>query len=200
MLVAALFAPVNNDSIDVKLTMPCENNQNIASCPVLEHSCALATDPTNFYGDPAVRIAAVMSEVSSTIYSDQQSACDPASYPGIFDSLTSAIDQRLQVAGCISSAVAEIKGAISCVVSDISQTDETATTIPACAANAPSWPCWKVVDQPKCPTVHDPIANTDSQRAIVVCREATCDPALSQSLLPPSTTTTASCAAGPGST
>jgi len=57
VILAAIAAPPM--PVGVTVTMPCAQQTNQPSCPILNHSCVAATN-NNFFGDPGVRMAAVV--------------------------------------------------------------------------------------------------------------------------------------------
>jgi hypothetical protein len=74
------------------VTSPCADQPNTASCPILNHSCVSATNPQQFFGDPGVRLAAVVGAAST---SQQTLLCD-ADFTPAFDGLAQKIIARLQ--------------------------------------------------------------------------------------------------------
>jgi hypothetical protein len=61
------------------IVMPCADQVNTSQCPILSHSCIAATD-SRFFGDPGVRLAAV---VGAAYTSQQSSMCDTDYSPAI---------------------------------------------------------------------------------------------------------------------
>ncbi len=88
VIAAAIAAPV--DPFATIVTMPCSDQVNTASCPLLAHSCTQAGN-AQIFGDPAVRLAAV---VGAAWTSQQSSACD-TSYAAALDGIAQKIIARL---------------------------------------------------------------------------------------------------------
>ena len=80
--IVALPAPVG-----VQITMPCADQTNTASCPILNHSCVAP-----FIGDPAVRISTV---VDAAYTSARTSLCD-SDYSDAVTGLADKIVARLK--------------------------------------------------------------------------------------------------------
>ncbi len=212
VILVTISAPVNSDSIDVKVTSPCENNMNIASCPVLVHSCTLASDPTNFFGDPAVRISSVVNSLTDKTHSVERSICDPPSYVDALSGLAAAIVSAIG-AGCLGAPIDHVKDnpdQPDCVVEDITTDSHTgvpvSTTIPWCGKDAcdnksvgatADSPCWCLVDRTgamNCAPVFDPDTGTTETLGVAICREATCNEKTGSTLVPPNTTARVECA------
>ncbi|MCU1282711.1 MAG: hypothetical protein JWM53_6257 [bacterium] len=77
--------------VGVQLTMPCADQVNTPQCPILNHSCVAPTNAI-FFGDPAVRLAAV---VGAAATSQQTSLCDSNFTPAL-DDLAQKIIARLR--------------------------------------------------------------------------------------------------------
>jgi hypothetical protein len=191
VILVAILGPVSSDSISVKITMPCENNRQVASCPVLEHSCVDPTD-TNFFADPAVRIHSVVQAVNNRGHLVERSICQPP-YSDALDAMTGAISTVLS-RGCLANPVVRIDGKPQCTVQDVAENDgvDVAVDVPACA-NDGTFPCWKLADDPHCSVVFDAQTDTDERVSLQVCREATCDPMLATSLIPAGVVPKATC-------
>jgi hypothetical protein len=88
VIVAAMTATV--EPFTVTVTMPCADQVNTASCPILSHSCV---SPTNnmFFGDPPVRLATV---VKSAATWQMTSICDAGIGAGL-DAIAQKILARL---------------------------------------------------------------------------------------------------------
>jgi hypothetical protein len=89
VILAAIAAPPV--PVTVRVTAPCADQVNTASCPILQHSCVAASNPL-FFGDPAVRIAAVVSAARNR---QQTSMCD-TDYSSAIDQLAQQIIGQLQ--------------------------------------------------------------------------------------------------------
>jgi hypothetical protein len=89
VILAAIIPPPT--PFGVQATMPCADQVNTASCPILQHSCVAATN-SMFFGDPAVRVAAV---VNAAANSQVTSLCDT--------------DYSAAVAGLAQKIVARLK-------------------------------------------------------------------------------------------
>jgi hypothetical protein len=77
--------------IGVTTTMPCADQTNTPSCPVLDHSCVSPTNP-QFFGDPALRLATV---VNAAYTSAASSLCETDYTPAVED-LAQKIIARLK--------------------------------------------------------------------------------------------------------
>jgi hypothetical protein len=147
--------PNPNDVILVGITAPAQPvgvhitttqcGGGIASCPQLDHSCVAPTDP-NFFGDPAVRINAV---VGAAHNNNLTSICD-TDYTSAINALGDLIISQIG-AGCINSPIANrADGTPDCVVTDVTTNPDGSTTskeVPSCAENGNTVPCWKEVDK-----------------------------------------------------
>ncbi|HEY2749150.1 MAG TPA: hypothetical protein VGL86_31240 [Polyangia bacterium] len=144
VILAAISAP--SDPVGVMVTMPCQGQSTVASCPTLNHSCAAASDPMHFFGDPAVRLNEV---VNSAKNHNLTSICD-TDYTAAINALGNLIISKLGV-GCLNSPIANrADGTPDCVVSDVTlNPDGTTTTkeVPSCALNNDTVPCWEKVDK-----------------------------------------------------
>jgi len=89
VILASISAPPL--PIGVQTTMPCADQVNTASCPILEHSCAAATN-SNFFGDPALRVRAVVDAAQTSL---PFSMCE-TDYSPEMDAIANAITARLQ--------------------------------------------------------------------------------------------------------
>jgi hypothetical protein len=84
VILASIAAP--KEPFATTVTMPCADQVNTASCPILGHSCT-QTGNAQIFGDPAVRLGAV---VGAAATSQQSSACDSDYSPSL-----SAIAQKI---------------------------------------------------------------------------------------------------------
>jgi hypothetical protein len=144
VILVAITAP--KDPVGVTITMPCADQVNTPSCPILNHSCVAASDPTHFFGDPAVRLSTV---VSSAAHNNLTSICDTdytAAINALGDLIVSAIG-----AGCLNSPIANrADGTPDCVVTDVTANPDGSTTtkeVPSCAENNHTVPCWQEIDK-----------------------------------------------------
>ena len=135
VLLVSIAAPPMPFAVDV--TSPCDFQPSVPSCPVLEHSCVSASNP-QIFGDPAVRLSAVM---SSTVNSVSASICDDDDN-GLLGSVADAMGARMR-AGCLPGAVVDL--------------NETGCNVTIGGADAPRCdgterlPCWDLVEDPGCP-------------------------------------------------
>ncbi|HEY2746701.1 MAG TPA: hypothetical protein VGL86_18860 [Polyangia bacterium] len=134
VLLVSIAAPPTPFTVDV--TSPCSGQATVASCPVLEHSCVSADDP-QIFGDPAVRLSAVM---SSTVNSVSASICDDDD--ALLGSVADAMEARMR-AGCLPGAVVDLTDT-GCTVSvggvDTARCD-----------GSERLPCWDLVQDAGCP-------------------------------------------------
>jgi hypothetical protein len=134
------------DPVGVQITMPCADQVNTPSCPILSHSCVAASDPTHFFGDPAVRLRSV---VSSAKHNNLTSICD-TDYTSAINALGDLIVSAIG-AGCLNSPIANrANGFPDCVVEDVTANPDGSKStkeVPSCAENGHVVPCWQVIDK-----------------------------------------------------
>lgn len=125
---------------------PCAqlNESSTPAClPWLQHSCHVG----NFFGDPAVRLDAVINAAPNHALG---SICD-ADYSQSMSKIADLIKDKLPD-GCIQAPLADPMRP-DCVVEDhtiLGEDSETVTETPSCA-QAPSAPvCWRVEVKPQC--------------------------------------------------
>jgi hypothetical protein len=143
VILVAITAP--KDPVGVSITMPCADQTNTMSCPILNHSCVAATNAL-FFGDPAVRLSSV---VASAKHNNLTSICD-TDYTAAIQALGDLIISQIG-AGCLNSPIANrADGTPDCVVEDVTANPDGSTTtkeIPSCAENGHVVPCWQVIDK-----------------------------------------------------
>ncbi|MDB4968271.1 MAG: hypothetical protein JWN44_3960 [Myxococcales bacterium] len=146
VILVAISAP--SDQVSVQVTTPCKDVANVASCPILTHSCVAATN-MNFFGDPAVRLNGV---VNSAKNHSLTSICD-TDYTAAIQSLGDLIISQIG-AGCLNSPIANRTVAgmqvPDCVVEDVtslSDGSKMTSSIASCAENGHKIPCWQVIDK-----------------------------------------------------
>lgn len=133
VLLIAIDAPPTPFAVTV--TEPCADMTNEASCPILQHSC-VSGNPMLF-GDPAVRLDAVLAATPSSLTA---SICD-ADYTASIDSLADAMAARMR-AGCLPGATVDPANPACQVVIGGAEA-------PRCDSGRS--PCWDVVEDPGCP-------------------------------------------------
>jgi hypothetical protein len=89
VIVASINAPPS--PVGVSVTMPCADQVNTPSCPILNHSCIDAAN-AQFFGDPGVRMAAVVNAAYTSV---SWSLCDLPFSPPMQD-LAQKIIARLK--------------------------------------------------------------------------------------------------------
>ena len=143
VILMAIAAP--SDPVGVQITMPCADQTNTASCPILNHSCIAATNNA-FFGDPAVRVNEVVSAAKNHTLT---SICD-TDYTAALKSLGDLIISSLG-AGCLNSPIEnKPDGTPDCVVTDVKTNPDgtqSSQEVPSCAENNGVVPCWKVVNK-----------------------------------------------------
>jgi hypothetical protein len=146
VIMVAISGP--ESPVSVQITMPCADQVNTASCPILQHSCVAASN-SMFFGDPAVRLNAV---VKTAKHSSLTSICD-TDYTAAIQSLGDLIISQIG-AGCLNSPIANrtVNGMSvpDCVVEDVtalSDGSKMTKEIPSCAENGHVIPCWQVIDK-----------------------------------------------------
>src|SRR5581483_3657780 len=113
------------------------------TCAVaLQHSCIAPQSP-QFFGDPAVRIADVVSAAKNR---QLTSICD-TSYQPALQALGELIVSSVS-SSCIGALVDPSRP--DCTVEDVSVSDGTAMRLPACASNGNAAPCWSVEARTVC--------------------------------------------------
>jgi hypothetical protein len=147
---------------------------------VLQHSC-IAAQNTQFFGDPAVRISAVVNSVKNNQFT---SICD-TSYQAALQSLGQLIVSNIG-AGCITSPFGDPSNP-DCVVEDITTNSDGSTTtneIPACSKNGGAAPCWQLQSKPVCdpnntvagccPTICAAAGDPGQHFGMTICRGPNC--------------------------
>ena len=89
VILASISAPPT--PVGVTVTMPCADQVNTPSCPILNHSCVLATNP-QFFGDPALRLRTVVDAAQTAL---PFSLCE-GDFSGEMDAVARAITARLR--------------------------------------------------------------------------------------------------------
>ncbi len=120
-----------------------------ATCvPQLQHSCTNDNNPL-FYGDPAVRLNAVIGSLASD-HRQLTSICD-TSYQSALQGVGELIHNNIGP-GCISSpfkteTVPPIGDSPDCTVTDITPVGAEAitTAVPSCKDSGGAQPCWQLV-------------------------------------------------------
>jgi hypothetical protein len=143
VILVSIAAPP--DPVGVTITMPCADQTNTASCPILNHSCVAAANPA-FFGDPAVRLNEV---VTAAVNHNTTSICD-TDYTAAIQALGDLIISQIG-AGCLNSPIKNRDdGTPDCVVTDVTTLTDGSTTskeVPSCAENGHVVPCWQVIDK-----------------------------------------------------
>ncbi|MGZ3439222.1 MAG: hypothetical protein ACXVDD_06890, partial [Polyangia bacterium] len=143
VILVTISAPA--DPVGVSITMPCADQVNTPSCPILNHSCVAAAN-AQFFGDPAVRVRTV---VSAAKHNNLTSICD-TDYTSAINALGDLIVSAIG-AGCLNSPIANrADGTPDCVVEDVTANPDGSVTtkeLPSCAENNHMVPCWQVVDK-----------------------------------------------------
>jgi hypothetical protein len=122
------------------------------TCAVtLDHSCVAAQNPA-FFGDPAVRLNAVVGSIAPG-----RSICD-TSYAMTMQSLAKSIVSYRSGNGCLPAAVKDPRDPRCEAEDDIAMADGSLAQqrIPACAISDGAFPCWRVDTEPTCAAVIDP--------------------------------------------
>jgi hypothetical protein len=211
VILVGITAPA--DPVGVSITMPCADQVNTPSCPILNHSCIAAAN-AQFFGDPAVRINSV---VQSAKHNNLTSVCD-TDYTSAINALGDLIVSAIG-AGCLNSPIANrANGFPDCVVTDVTANPDgsTSTTeVPSCAENGHVVPCWQVVDKlgqyqmqgctppgttppmtcklpPTCQPVTNPVDG--KQQLVTVSIDRGLDSSGKPNPAPPGTTANVSCA------
>jgi hypothetical protein len=147
VLLVSLAAPPS--PVIVETTQPCSGQPSAPSCAELAHSCVAAGSPA-FFGDPAVRIHAVM---ASTVNGIEAPIC-VTDYTSTLDVMADVMGARMRT-GCLPGAVVD-RGDPGCVV-----TINGADT-PRCSTGR--LPCWDLTDDMGCPARPTPAGATQQLR------------------------------------
>ena len=157
VILTSIMAPTT--PIQSILANPVNPSGAYTTCPgpVMQGTCQVSVDhscvsPTGFYGDPPVRLSAVINSVKNKQFT---SVCD-ASYKSAIEGLAQLIVTNIG-AGCIDSPFADPANP-DCIVEDITTNNDGSTTvseIPNCTDNGNKTPCWKLESKEiaKCPAV-----------------------------------------------
>lgn len=123
----------------------------VTMCTNISHSC-VASDNASFFGDPAVRINAVVEKVQNHQIT---SICD-TDYKSALEGIGNKIVAALQPS-CLSSPIADVTNP-DCVVQDVTTVNgvDMPKWIPNCGSNGGAVPCWKLQQLPDCPQVCNP--------------------------------------------
>ncbi len=185
IILVAIAGPVVDESILVKETLPCFDNQYISSCPAVSLSCGMPVDSSPIFANPSVRIAAVVNSATNHIL---QSVCVPP-YSTALDSLSTYIGKQIGLVGsCLPGSLADRTASCTVVDSVTGESDNVETrTLPECVSARPdAIPCWSVITDSNCP-----IHRNAQQLSLVICREnVNC---VVSDIAPVGTTTQASC-------
>jgi hypothetical protein len=175
--------PVQSIVANPATGQPCAAGAQIdgTNCAVtLAHSCNAST---TFFGDPAVRINQVLSQVNAQ--SATASICS-MDYTPALTKLGQQITSKLGVS-CISSPLASVNDP-QCTVEDLANTDDSVVdTIQSCAQSNNAQPCWQYVADDHCAQIINPNDGSITQGSIHINR----DP----SSIPPGTHATVRCLA-----
>ncbi|HZS40801.1 MAG TPA: hypothetical protein VFF06_28405 [Polyangia bacterium] len=115
---------------------------------VLQHSCVSPAN-TAFFGDPAVRLRAVIDATPNPANRQNTSVCD-TNYTASLDGLGSLITAQL-VGGCLPGLADPSH--VECLIEDVTiNSDGTTTvaTIPECVTAGDPLPCWRASVSPPC--------------------------------------------------
>jgi hypothetical protein len=100
VVVLSLAAPPL--PVAAELTQPCADQVNTPSCAMLQHSCVSPISP-GFFGDPAVRLHAVVQATASPV---ESSIC-LTDYTTALDGLADAMGSSMR-GGCLPGAVVDL--------------------------------------------------------------------------------------------
>jgi hypothetical protein len=148
---------------------------------VLQHSCEAAGDPA-FFGDPAVRLDAV---VSQTLPSIGGSICD-TNYQATLAQLAATLTSFQSGNGCLPGPLDD-PDQPDCQVSD-DPTDpdgSTSTVLPWCPQAGAARPCWFIDSLGDCGSFYNPQTMSDEHLQLVIDRGG--------AAAPPGTVTHARC-------
>ena len=151
VLFATIVAP--STPFGVSVTMPCADQVNTASCPILDHSCFLATNPS-WNADPAVRINTVSARVPNSITG---SICD-TDYSATMTAVADAMSTRMS-AGCLPGAVVDVaEPGCSVTVAGVDT--------PRCDSQG-RLPCWDLAGDDSCAPHLTPGGSNQTLRLVV---------------------------------
>jgi hypothetical protein len=177
VLVIALAAPVTpfqvvlaaagsgNGSPPYPGYRPCNAISPIdRSCvPRLQHSCQNAANP-GFFGDPPVRLQAVVDQVPfhQTVSICGEDPNRPPDYAPAMRGIGGLMSARM-LGGCLFAPPVN-RAQPECEVSLVEL--DGPLRLPSCDDGGP--PCWRVVDDARCPVVRNPETGDDAQLRLVV--------------------------------
>jgi hypothetical protein len=149
------------------------------TCAVLlGHSCNAST---NFFGDPAVRINQMITSVSGD---NPISSICAQDYSAALTSLGQKIVSKIGIS-CLASPLTDPTKP-DCTVEDRDNlTGSLIDTIPSCASNGNTPPCWLYQENNKCAQVVNPTNASITQGSISINR--------GQSAIPPNSTAQVTC-------
>jgi hypothetical protein len=133
------------DPVGVTITSPCAFDPAVAMCPKLNPSCVAPND-TLAFGDPALRLAAVV-RASTNDFLASICASDDSD---VMRTLVREGGDGIRP-GCIRTPVAmRADGTPDCTAEDRAENPdgtETITELPSCVENGNVAPCWQLVDE-----------------------------------------------------
>jgi hypothetical protein len=139
----------------------------VAGCTTMAHACVAPTD-TSFFGDPAVRIAAVVNQAR---HRAQTSICE-TDYKASVEGLGQLVNAALQPA-CMTRPLTDLVEP-NCVVEDETAWPDgriTRTPIPRCTASSTTTrPCWQLTAMPLCQPVCNPLDGQTQQIGVEIDR------------------------------
>jgi hypothetical protein len=155
--------------------------QGVSTCTTLSHSCIASTD-ANFFGDPGVRLNAVISKAQNNTIT---SICD-TDYKSALQAIGMKIVAALQPS-CLTAPIAD-ESKPDCVVEDVTVVngDEVHKSIPFCANAGGAKPCWTTKQVAECQKICNPKTGTFQQFGVDIDRGG--------AMAPPNTTAQVSCA------
>jgi hypothetical protein len=131
-------------------TTPCQDQTNTPSCLMLAHSC-VSPNNQQFFGDPAVRLAAVVGSSPNALTA---SICDD-DYEAAVASLGDSMGARML--GCLPGAVVDVNEPGCTVTVDGADT-------PRCDGTGTRLPCWDLVEDMRCPQRMTPAGSSQTLR------------------------------------
>jgi hypothetical protein len=137
---------------------------NGTTCSVqLEHSCS-ASGQTNYTGDPAVRIHAVVSAAAN--HDEGTSICADA-YDSALDKVSTFIEKELGNP-CLGTAI-DHPDTPDCVIEET--VNGVSSVLDWCGKADATHPCWQLVNRPDCPAQTDLRDNTTQQLGLEIVRD-----------------------------
>jgi len=146
--------------------VPCSSYDGKSCVWQLDHGCRSQRDPS-WVGDPAVRLGRVIAAVPSKSQAPRfSSICDDSFTPALA-ALAESIEKGIDI-GCVDRPFTNPADP-QCTVKDVGD-DGQDHVISDCGRSSGRTPCWRLVDNPRCPSIVNPIDGSTQQAGIAIDR------------------------------